>query len=212
MSQEEKYSNREHKTDNDNHLHLIRIRPRMLENGTSVNFPSPKVTKEKITPMTYKDCKPKLNRWKSAKDVDLSHMATGTHKIAFLTTNYDPNIDVDKEENDIKNLDFDFTRSLLTKSNLENVLQESPLIIHISTHGFHQYKAINKQTAFQIALEEPQTLRYLIDDHPKFSAIFAVIAILFEQEIHHFVQYGFNHKKNKINNKSNKIFKTWIWR
>eukprot|EP01084_Bolivina_argentea_P017447 32581_1 len=124
--------------------------------------------------------------------------------IKFLGINYDSNFGLDAEEQDIKQSGFKFSRSVLTTSNFEDILIESPPIIHISTHATHQYQKINKPDEFQIAFEEKQILRYLMDDHTKYSAIYTAIAILFEIEINHFVQYGFKYR-NKNNNKGLKI-------
>eukprot|EP01084_Bolivina_argentea_P179309 309848_1 len=173
-------------------------------NLISINQSAPKPKKKKST----------LTRWRSSKDVDLSYISSPRNndknkkqstKITFLSTNYDTRMNVDKEENDIKNSNFEFKRSILTISDLENVLIESPPIVHISSHGFHKYKT-DKHKAFQIALEEPKPLRYLIDNHPKLSAYYATIAILFEMEINYFIQYGFKQSFN------NQPLITSIWK
>merc|ERR1712228_879433 len=101
---------------------------------------------------------------------------------------------VDGEEQDINQKEFDFGRSVLTFSDFEQLLIDAPHIVHVATHGSHFYKETNKQNEFQISFEEPQTLRYLIDEHPDYSAYYAVIAVLFEMEICYFVNYGLSKK------------------
>merc|ERR1712154_616842 len=102
--------------------------------------------------------------------------------------------------------EFDFERIVITFLEFEKLLIDAPHVVHISTHGNHFYKEKNKQKEFQISFEEPQTLRYLIDECPDYSAYYAVIVILFEMEICHFVTYGLSKKL-----KRRKKLKTYIW-
>ena len=76
--------------------------------------------------------------------------------------------------------------------------QFPPHIIHMSTHGHHLWWQHDPKQAFQIQFEESHTLIQLVNDHREFSAYYAVIAILFETEISHFVDYWSHPKHRKI--------------
>eukprot|EP01083_Nonionella_stella_P176874 620125_1 len=96
--------------------------------------------------------------------------------------------------------------SSLTVAELESILIESRPTVHISTHCNHHYKATAKENEFQISFEETHILRALIDEDANFSAYYAVIALLFEMEMNHFVQYGF-----KRGEKHNRSLRTSLW-
>lgn len=127
-------------------------------------------------------------------------------RVIFAAVSFDSKLNVDGEEQDINRKEFDFHRSALTFSAFEKLLIDAPHAVHITTYANHFYKDTNKQNEFQISFEEPQTLRYLIDEQPNYSAYYAVIAILFEMEICHFVSYGLSK-----NLKQRKKLKTFIW-
>eukprot|EP01083_Nonionella_stella_P280792 955302_1 len=106
--------------------------------------------------------------------------------------------------NDLKN--DDQREESLTVAALESILIESRPTVHISTHCNHHYKATAKENEFQISFEETHILRALIDEDANFSAYYAVIALLFEMEMNHFVQYGF-----KRGEKHNRSLRTSLW-
>ena len=92
----------------------------------------------------------------------------------------------------------------LTQSTVKSLIfrdldepQLPPHIIHMATHGHHNWYLHGKKQEFQIEFEEPHTLIQLVDEHPKFSAYYAAIAVLFEMEISHFVKYGISNKWSK---------------
>eukprot|EP01083_Nonionella_stella_P179126 634931_1 len=99
-----------------------------------------------------------------------------------------------------------FLHAVMTASQFESVLKESPTMLHVSTHGSHHYKATEPENEFQISFEETHILRALIDEDTNFSACYAVIAMLFEIEMNHFVQYGLKHSA-----KHNQSLRTYIW-
>eukprot|EP01083_Nonionella_stella_P302186 1040850_1 len=145
------------------------------------------------------------------------HEKTSTKKLRFQGTdrnlfvrllgiNFDSQFGLDAESDDISSLRLDYKRHGLTMSELESVLKDSPVVVHVSTHGSHHFKATEAENEFQISFEETHILRALIDEDANFSAYYAVIALLFEIEMNHFVQYGLKHSE-----KHNRSLRTYIW-
>jgi len=128
-------------------------------------------------------------------------------QLGFVGISHDPKLNLDKEVRDIAQNNIDYTRRVFTIEDFKKLLTESPHVVHVSTHGAHHYQVANTQNEFQISLEETTTIRAMIDEDPHFSAYYAVIALFFELEINHFVQYGFK-KKEKIQQR----LRTWIWK
>eukprot|EP01084_Bolivina_argentea_P004751 8994_1 len=80
------------------------------------------------------------------------HEKTSTKKLRFQGTdrnlfvrllgiNFDSQFGLDAESDDISSLRLDYKRHGLTMSELESVLKDSPVVVHVSTHGSHHFKA-----------------------------------------------------------------------
>ena len=140
-------------------------------------------------------------------------------RILFLNTKYDSKLDQKTETTQIGQTAAEYTQKNLTFKDFGNALnarrpmtgskidiidekrKESeqaltelpPHILHMSTHGNHNYWEVDEQKAFSISFEETHTVLQLLDDDPEFSAFYALIAVLFEMEISKFVLFGLKH-------------------
>lgn len=95
-------------------------------------------------------------------------------------------MDIDTEALEMKRVLNQFKKHIISLTELENTLKQCPHILHLSTHGTHNYKS-KLEDKFSISFQERQVIYSLIDDHPKYSAYYAAIAIFIECEISHFI-------------------------
>lgn len=118
----------------------------------------------------------------------------------LLNFTCDSQLDVANEATNMRNIIKKFENNVFSLLELEKTLEAAKAhILQISTHGYHDYKSRIAKEQFHISFQERHSFHALIDDDPEYSAYYAAVALIIEEEMLNYIDYAIiNRNKNTI--------------